>query len=185
MIFRWFRIFSLHHNYFLASIVSKSCNNRANHSNWGADGSLHWTWFKFRKLTLKTTYITLTIWKRKNVIQFYKIMNKLFCNLSFARRYIFPFTVCCNWNVEKQNTKLMNFIRLMKMTNRRKFQIKAFSQKSWCIFSDIIESKWIIYSNSFSISIGLSYLMTTCVRRLVLISISREQSVFVQIMSII
>ena len=37
----------------------------------------------------KTTYITFTIMQKEYVIQFYKMKNKLSCNLTFALQFIF------------------------------------------------------------------------------------------------
>ena len=56
MIFHWFRTFSLYHNDYSASMVVKSWDIVQvvqNHSSWRVEVSLHWTWLKFGKSTLK------------------------------------------------------------------------------------------------------------------------------------
>ena len=92
IIFRWFRTFSLHHNHYLASTVSKSWDNRENrtsHSNWRSDVSLHWALFKFGKPTLKQHIYCLHVQYAERICySVLKMINKLFCNLSFAGQYM-------------------------------------------------------------------------------------------------
>ena len=74
-VFRWFRTLSFHHNHSLASIVSKIGDNResrANHSNWRADVSLHWTWLQIWQTHSKTTYIMFTICRKNMLFSFKK-----------------------------------------------------------------------------------------------------------------
>ena len=89
LIFRWFRTFSFYHNDNLASIVPKSwdiAQVMQNHLNWRAEVSLHWTWYNFANPLLNNIHYVYNM-QKEYVIQFFKTINKLLYNLSFAGQY--------------------------------------------------------------------------------------------------
>ena len=111
MLFRRLRTFSPNHDHYLASIVLKSWHIVQDVQTIQSDMpevSLHWTWFEFGKLILKQHTLRLQ-YAKEYVIQFYKMINVLYCNLSFARKYIYIFTEVKGFRGLNKNKTFVEF----------------------------------------------------------------------------